>query len=396
MAEAILRHGKVTTDSAEYPVQPESLPFYLESLNLEAIHQYVILYSCRNHLFNCRGQDSFLRVKLTHFTDGCCLAISMSHLLVDGMRFSELYRDISRAYCGKEVSVRDINRQHMLFERFSEHFSQEAKAGCVTPETMPTGREPLNFKQYPNESSSVEVLHLSKEMIDDLKLRVAPFIPKGSFVSTADLVHSLIWMLSCEMHTDCGEIATTADLGIAGTSSGYVAELCCNGHGIIPKNYLGNGAINPQTEAGKEFDSQPPLELLASLALLTRQKQIELKKQPKQVFKLLTSNYTPFTSLAENRRSSVSNFCKFAISDTDFGGGLPALFLCHSGLPLTGSLWFVSTVYHDGGILLTQTLTTKQKERLQKSCVLKECVPGIRSLFDDFGTTELNRMMKQQ
>lgn len=45
MAEAILQHGKITTDSAEYPVHPKKLPFYLASLNLDAILKYLILYS---------------------------------------------------------------------------------------------------------------------------------------------------------------------------------------------------------------------------------------------------------------------------------------------------------------------------------------------------------------
>jgi len=131
-------------------------------------------------------------VKLTHFSDGCCLAISISHLLVDGMRFSELYRDISRAYCGKDVHMRDINRQYMTLEGFSQQFTPEDKKDCAIPSAMPIGREPFTSRQYPNESSSLEILHLSKELINDMKSRVAQFIPEGSFVSTADLMNALL------------------------------------------------------------------------------------------------------------------------------------------------------------------------------------------------------------
>jgi len=46
MAEPILHHGKITTNSADFPVHPDQLPFYLEPLNFEAIHKYVNLSSC--------------------------------------------------------------------------------------------------------------------------------------------------------------------------------------------------------------------------------------------------------------------------------------------------------------------------------------------------------------
>jgi len=390
MADAICHHRKITNDSADFPVHPDQLPFYLESLNLEAIHKYAILSLL------LRGQDPFLSVKLTHFSDGCCLAISISHLVVDGTRFSELYRDISRAYCGKEVSVRDINRQYMILEGFSKHFTPEDKEDCAVPETIPTGREPLPLKQYRNESSSVEILHLSKQAIQKMKSRVAQFIPEGSFVSTADLMQALLWMLGCELRTDSGEIKDSADLGIVGTSSMYIAELYCNGHGIIPSNYLGNAVIPPRIDAGKDLEFKPLIELLASLALLTREKQVELREQPKEVFKLLVESCFPFTSAPVSSRSVVSNFCKFAISDTDFGGGPPALCLCYPGLPVTATAWYVSTAFQESGILLTQTLTKTQKERIKKFSVLKECAPGIRSLFDDFGRTELSGLMKQK
>jgi len=315
---------------------------------------------------------------------------------MDGMRFSELCQDISRAYCGKELSIRDINRQYMTFEGFSKHFSREDKEDCAIPETIPTGREPLTFKQYLNESSSVEMLHLSKEAVQNMTSRVAQFIPEGSFVSTADLMNALLWMVDCEMIAQTGEIKNSRDLGIACTSSIYVAELCCNGHGIIPENYLGNGTIGPSIFVKEDVGSKPLLELLASLALLTRDKQVETKREPKQVFKLLTGMYSPRTSVPKNLRSSVSNLCKFDMSNTDFGDGSPALFLCHSGLPLTGALWFISPAFHNGGVLLTRAVTNKQKERIKKSSVLEECAPGARFLFDDFYSTELRGLMKQK
>lgn len=43
MAEAILGHGQITTDCAEFPVEPDHMPFYLDSVDLEAVHKYVSL-----------------------------------------------------------------------------------------------------------------------------------------------------------------------------------------------------------------------------------------------------------------------------------------------------------------------------------------------------------------
>lgn len=348
-------------------------------------------------LFACRGQDPFLSVKLTHFSDGCCLAITMSHILVDGMRFSELYRDISRAYCEADVPMRDINRQYMTLEGFSKHFCPEDKEDYVIPETMIAGREQISSNQNLHESRSLEILHLSKAVVDEMKSKVAPFIRKGSFVSTADLMQALLWMLGCEMNDDGrGEITNSTELGIAGTSSMYVAELSCNGHGIIPKNYLGNAAIDPVIFAGDDFQSKSMVEVLASLASLTRQKQIELKEHPRHVFKYLVERYIESRSVSNSFRSMVSNFCKFAISDTDFGGGPPSLFLSHSALPSTGIVRFISPAFDDGGVLLSLMLTRKQQEQLNKSSVLRKCAPGIKQLFEDFSVTELSRFMRKE
>jgi len=372
MAEGILGHGQITTDSADFPVHPDNLPFYLEPLDINVIHKYAILQSASHLWSHCRGQDPLLSVKLTHFSDGCCLVISVGHFVVDGMRLSELYRDISRAYCGKEVPMRDINRQCMTIEEFSQHFSPEDKQDCTIPETPSTGREPVALKQYPKESSSFEMLYLANEVINDMKSRVAQFIPKGSFVSTADLIQALLWMLGCELYEDCGEVTNSTDLGVVNTISVYSAELCLNGLGIIPPNYFGNGVLVPGIYAGNEMGSKSLIELLASLALLTRQRQTELKEQSKEVFKELP------------------------ISEVNFGQGAPSLFLCIALLPLIGSGWFVTPVSHTGGCLVTLLATTKQKERLKKSCVLKECAPGVRSLFEDLGVADLNQLMKHK
>eukprot|EP00210_Caulerpa_lentillifera_P006427 g6139.t1 len=378
MAEAILQHGRITTKSADYPVHPNSLPFYLESLDMDAIH---------------KGQDPFLKVKLTHFSDGSCLSISMSHLLMDGMRFSELFRDISRAYCRKEVSMRDIKREYMMFESFSKHFHKEDKEGCVIPKTMPTGREPLAYKQYLNESSSIETLYLSKELIDGMKSRLEPFIPKGSLVSTANIMQALLWMLSCEINSD--EIASSKELDIVGTTSVIVGEFGLHGYNITPRNYLGNGIFSAVIFAGENIQSKSLLELQAALALLARRKQIEITKQPNQAFELLVGQMSPISSIPEESRGAVSNLCKLPISEVDFGRGSAQLFLCHVNFPVSASLSLVTPVFRTNGILLHLAVTQKQKAKMKASSVLRNCAPGIKSLFDDFGVEDLKRLMQK-
>jgi len=312
------------------------------------------------------------------------------------MRFSELYRDIGRAYCGKEVSLHDINRQSMMFEGFSQRFSPEDKEDPTIPETKPTGREPRSLTQYPDESASLEIFYLSKELIDDMKSRVAPFISRESFVSTADLIQALLWMLECELYVDRGEIANSTELGIAGTSAMYMVELSANCPGVIPSNYLGNALVAPALLAGDDVESKSLTELLATLALLTRQSVVKLKEQPQEVFKLLREKYSPFTSLPENFRAAVSNHCKLSFSTVDFGQGKSALAMVNTLLPCVGVGWFITPVLQTGGVLLNGFLTTKQKERLKKSSVLKECAPGLKSFFDDFGVSELSMMMRKE
>lgn len=282
----------------------------------------------------------------------------------------------------------------MTPERFSQQFSPENKEDCSIPERMPTGRDPLTFKQYPGESSSLEMLYFSKEIIDTLKSRVDPFIPKGSFVSTADLMQALFWMVGWEVNTECGEVTNSTDLGIAGASSVYMVELYMNGLGIIPPNYLGNGIVLPVVQAGSEMGNKSLIELLASLALQTRQKQIELKEEPKEVFKLLVKTCTLNTSNPGPYLAVVTNACKMQISEADFGRGAPALFFRLVLFPIVGSGWFINPVFQTEGILAAVSTTTKQKERLRKSSVLKECAPGVKSLFDDFEVSQLDNLLK--
>eukprot|EP00210_Caulerpa_lentillifera_P006428 g6140.t1 len=379
MAEAVLRHGRITTKSADYPVHPDTLPFYLNSLDIEAIH---------------KGQDPFLRVKLTHFSDGCCLAISVSHFLMDGMRFAELFRDISRAYCGKEVSIRDIKREYMMYKSFSNYFSEEEKAGCVIPKTMPTGREPLAIKQYSNESSSLEILYFSKKLVDDMKSKVSALIPQESFVSTANIMQALLWMLACEINNDCDEIKDSTKLNIVGTTSVIVAEPRLNGFNFIPKNYLGNAAFIVPLSAGEDMKSKSLLELLAALALQARQKQMEARVHRKQVYQFLASLYTPLESVSDQNHGAVSNLCKLPISAVDFGGGSARLLLCHVNLPIAASLSFVTSVFHTNDILLHLAVTKKQKAKMKASAVLRNCAPEVKYLFDDFGLKSLEKLMK--
>eukprot|EP00210_Caulerpa_lentillifera_P006430 g6142.t1 len=380
MAKAIHQYGRITTKSAEYPVHPDKLPFYLDSLDMDAIR---------------RGQDPFLKVKLTHFSDGSCLAISMSHILMDGMRFSELFRDISRAYCRKEVSMRDIKREYMMVESYSKHFNEKDKEGCVIPRTIPTGKEPLAYKQYPDESSSIEILYLSEKLINNMKSKIAQFIPKGCFVSTANIMQALLWMLACEINNDSDEIKNSTDLDIVVTTSVIIAEPRLNGFEFIPRNYLGNAVFDPILFAGEKIKSKSLLGLLATLALLVRKRQIEIKKQPNHVFKLLVGQMSPPSSIPEQSRGAVSNLCKLPISEVDFGQGSTVLLLCHVNFPICATLSFVTPVFRTNGILLHLAVTQKQKAKMKASSVLRNCAPGIKSLFDDFGVEDLNKLMRK-
>eukprot|EP00210_Caulerpa_lentillifera_P006418 g6130.t1 len=312
------------------------------------------------------------------------------------MRFSELFRDISRAYSGKEVTMRDIKREYMMFESFSKHFNEKDKEGCVIPKTMPTGREPMAYKKYPNESSSLEVLYFSKKLIDDMKLRVASFVPKGSFVSTANIMQALLWMLDCEMNSTSNKITTSEDLSIVGTMSSYSAELLVNSFHIVPSNYLGNALYDPVLIAGEHMKYKKSLlELLVALALLIRQKQIEVQDDPKELLRLLIARYFPLESIPEQYRAAVSNMCKLPISEVDFGQGVTGLFLCNANLPFVGTGWFVTPLVRTGGVLVHLTVTKKQKTKMKASCVLRNCAPGVKNLFDDFDVKTLNKLMKK-
>eukprot|EP00210_Caulerpa_lentillifera_P006429 g6141.t1 len=228
-----------------------------------------------------------------------------------------------------------------------------------------------------------------------MKFRVSALIPQGSFVSTVNIMQALLWMLACEINSDRNEIKNSTELDIVGTTSVIVAELRLNGFNIVPSNYLGNALIDPILYAGEDKKSKSLLELLAALALLTRQKQIELRKQPKEVFKLLTGKFFPVDSIPKGRRAVVSNLSKLPISEVSFGQGGPGLFLCHAQTPFIDKLSFVSPLVHTGGLLLHLTVTKQQKAKMKTSSVFKKCAPGVKFLFENFNVKDLNKLIKQ-
>ena len=106
-----------------------------------------------------------MKVKLTHLTDGCVLNMSISHVVVDGQRAMEIFRDISRAYCGQEVAERDHDRSCMWPDRLAEHYTFLGEEVASLPRKCVPWQRAVGFPKFFSQSIETEILYFSKARI---------------------------------------------------------------------------------------------------------------------------------------------------------------------------------------------------------------------------------------
>ena len=103
-----------------------------------------------------------MKVKLTHFTDGCVLNVTISHMLVDGQRCLEIFRDIARAYCGEEIPDRDHDRSYMWPDQLVKHYPFLGDDVAKMPRKATPEKEDAGFLKFPDQTCETETLFFSK------------------------------------------------------------------------------------------------------------------------------------------------------------------------------------------------------------------------------------------
>ena len=103
-----------------------------------------------------------MKLKLTHFSDGCAVSVAIQHLLVDGQRYIEACRDLSRAYRGIEIPDRDLDRSYLWPDQLAKSFPFLGEDVANLPrKDMPSG-ENYSHPQFPDDFGETHVLHFTK------------------------------------------------------------------------------------------------------------------------------------------------------------------------------------------------------------------------------------------
>eukprot|EP00210_Caulerpa_lentillifera_P005013 g4787.t1 len=387
VAEAILHHSQVKTKSADFPIYPD-VPFFMEALDVTGA---------------LKGETALFSVKLTHFKDGAALNFTIEHLLVDGQRFLEISRDVSRAYCGLSVSDKDLDRSYIWPDQLVKHYPFLGDAVGQLPRKVAEKKENFGFTGFPDDTCATELLYFSPETLEGMKSVVKPFLKEGDFVSSNDVLLSFCWMLLCELSAKTQPVTNGTELEIANTMASCAIEFIKNGINIIPENYTGNAVlVHFLASTGLEFDGKSIPEVFAMLATTVRGNLTGIKDQPALVaqglmmyYSIISSGSVPMPMGAF--RVAMTNLVKTPIPEIDFGSGPPALAHITIPYPLLGTLMTVGPgPGKDGGILMNIALRGSQEKAFKDSVVVKECAPLVKRIHYDFTVQELDAFLRKK
>ena len=110
----------------------------------------------------CSGKGPMVKIKLTHLKDGCVLNLALAHIMVDGVRSVELFRDISRAYCGGEVPGRNHDRSCMWPDRLVKSYPFLGEEVARLPRTCVDEQQLIGFPDTYGQPLETEALYFSK------------------------------------------------------------------------------------------------------------------------------------------------------------------------------------------------------------------------------------------
>ena len=111
-----------------------------------------------------------MKVKLTHLKDGCVVYLAIAHILVDGQRAAEIFRDIGRVYCGHEIPNRDHDRSYQWPDRLAEYFPFLGDEVTGLPRTCANRQQIIGFPEKYDQPIETEILFFSKVRFRSLGL----------------------------------------------------------------------------------------------------------------------------------------------------------------------------------------------------------------------------------
>ena len=234
-----------------------------------------------------------------------------------------------------------------------------------------------------------------------MKALVKPFLAEGEFVSTNDLLLSLVWMLSGEFIAEKHPISNSHDLKLDNSVVFFTYELLKNGFPVVPETYTGN-AFNTGMVSVKELDLSEEAsfpETLAKLSLTMRNLVSDIRHQPQLAaqgafahYHMLATGEIPAMDLGTGFRGAVTNLSKCPVLEIDFGEGPPVLAHVQS-YPVGPFLYAVSPGLRGDGVLVCVMLLGSQQQRLKESVIVKEIVPDMKDICSEYSDAELKERL---
>ena len=360
------------------------------------------------------GEKAPVTARLTHFKDGCAVTLCVSHMLMDGQRLVELYRDLGRAYRGVEIPDRCHDRSHMWPDQLAKCFPFLGEDIAQLPRKATPDDEMPSYVQFPDDSMCLETLYFPKvsssvtsccsksvvqETLEDMKAKVKPFLEEGQFVSSNDVLVAFNWMLSTEIYEERTEpIVKGTDLELSKTMTPLTIEYLQNGAKLFPENYCGNGyGYQTPSLEGHDLEGKSLEETFAELSMIIRKNVTDFRTQPHipvqtalAYYVFVTNNQVPIDTTLF--RGGMTSMVKMPTKEIDFGDGPAKMAYIIGPAPFFGSGFGVSAPGpgKGDGIMLHIQITEKQRSRIKTSSVVRECAPGMKQFFSDFSEEDLN------
>ena len=233
-----------------------------------------------------------------------------------------------------------------------------------------------------------------------MKQTVSPYMCQGEYVSRNDLILALLWMFFAEVRAEQHPVSTAAELPLHGIAAYLISESLKAGIKVVPNNYCGNASLGLRLSAARDdLEGKTYCEALAFLALKIRKALNHLRTDPAAQAGVImryyhVSNLTEFGLDPSVNRFALSNFSKTAVTEVDFGKGVPVLAHLTIVLPSYGATPFAGPGPRNGESQLVYCQFTEDERKfLKHSVVIQTCAPGLKCLYSDFTLDEMKELL---
>jgi hypothetical protein len=343
-----------------------------------------------------KGKEALCKVQLTRLMDGDILAITVTHMVTDGMHWPALMKHIAARYrsvvsgspCDpEELIATNGNKDALSLSRLKENLQMqdwEPRPFPISAGLMDHWRAACLLFQNARKRVNFNIVYVSKQELQRLKLRAQQEIGSDVLcISTGDVVQALAAMM---VH------GAESKAALPVKPESMLALIQIPG---VEKGYFGNAvhpmAINFTKEEAWALNKEgQSINILAALSRRIRESAMVLKKDPANVLQALyetesicDKNILKTLAFLAGKRlpyvTCTTNYIGSLPSDKelDFGFGEEQQFAQWLVTPLAKDMCIIrpSASPYGEGLFFNLALDKKQSLRLRQLDVFKDLVP---------------------